>query len=287
MVKIALTSDLHLPITSADAILQLAGDIAAFSPDVVAVLGDIGESLTNIEQCLKYIKASLACPVLVVAGNHDLWLTPHVAYGGDSRTRWLEDLPHAVESAGCIWLEGQAFISNGVAVAGTIAWYDYSAVDPSIQDTVEGFAQKKRYYNMDALRIDWPYTDPDFAALVSGPFLATLDRLEADSAVRQTIVVTHVPLLECQMCRKPHDREWGFSNAYFGNLTLGAHVIQRKKVTRIISGHTHVGCHAVVELVDGRTIDARVIDSQYGRPAWEGIIVEAPADLPKQDRDNT
>jgi hypothetical protein len=223
----------------------------------------------------------------VVAGNHDIWLPERGPGRANSAFRFRDELPTLVESADCVWLEGTSTIINGVAIAGTIAWYDYSAVDPSIQDTLEGFAQKKRYYNMDALRIDWPYTDPDFAALVSGPFLGTLDRLEADSSVRQTVVVTHVPLLECQMCRKPHDREWGFSNAYFGNLTLGAQVIQRKKVTHIISGHTHVGRHALVKLSDGRSIDARVIDSQYGQPAWEGITLEAPADLPTQHSDNT
>lgn len=272
-VNLAFTSDLHLPITPSDVIVELAGDIAAFAPDVVAVLGDIGESLTNIEQCLRLLKGILTCPVVVVAGNHDLWLPPWALHCGDSRTRWLEDLPHAVAAADCLWHEAQAFIKNGIAMAGTIAWYDYSAVDPSIKESAATLAAHKRYYNIDALRIDWPYSDPEFAALVSRPFLETLDRLEADPAVRQTVVVTHVPLLECQMCRKENDREWSFSNAYFGNLTLGEQVIQRKKVTHIVSGHTHVGRHALVKLSDGRTIDARVIDSQYGRPAWQGITL--------------
>jgi hypothetical protein len=49
---------------------------------------------------------------------------------------------------------------------------------------------------------------------------ATLDRLNRP-AVRRTVVVTHVPLLECQMSHKPGGIDWGFSNAYFSNLTLG------------------------------------------------------------------
>jgi 3',5'-cyclic AMP phosphodiesterase CpdA len=276
MVKIAFTSDLHLPITNATVIADLAREMDSLAPDAVAILGDIGESLAAIEQCLATVKGLVDCPVLVVAGNHDLWLPERSPGRMDSAFRFREELPQLVESGGCIWLEGKSTIIDGVAVAGTIAWYDYSAVDPSIRETAEVFAQKKRYYNMDALRIDWPYTDPDFAALASGPFLATLDRLEADPAVRQTVVVTHVPLLDCQMCRKPNDREWGFSNAYFGNLTLGEQVIQRKKVTHIVSGHTHVGRHALVKLSDGRTVDARVLDSQYGRPAWYGLALEAP-----------
>jgi len=71
------------------------------------------------------------------------------------------------------------------------------------------------------------------------------------------------------MCRKPNNRDWGFSNAYFGNLTLGHKVLARSKVTHVISGHTHVGRMATMELLPGRQVHACVIDSQYGRPSWE------------------
>ena len=54
------------------------------------------------------------------------------------------------------------------------------------------------------------------------------------------------------MCRKPNNRDWGFSNAYFGNLTLGAQVLERQKVSHVISGHTHVGRNAHLRLADGR-----------------------------------
>lgn len=269
--KAAFTSDLHLPITSSDAIVQLAGDIAEYSPDVCCVLGDIGESLAKITSCLKILKSVIACPILVVAGNHDLWLPPNELFSGDSSERWQSELPAAVAAADCTWSEGQSFIKDGVALAGSIAWYDYSAADPSIQADEEMFRRQKRHYNVDALRVVWQHTDPEFAAMVGQGLLAKLDELEADPEVRQTVVYTHVPLLECQMCRKPEDYQWGFSNAYFGNLTLGGQVLQRRKVTHIVSGHTHIGRHAQAKLTDGRILDARVLNSQYGQPAWAGI----------------
>jgi hypothetical protein len=41
------------------------------------------------------------------------------------------------------------------------------------------------------------------------------------------------------MLRKPDDFDWGFSNAYFGNLTLGRQVLETsKKVQAVVSGHT-------------------------------------------------
>src|SRR5207247_1135825 len=173
-------------------------------------------------------KQIVPCPVPVLMGNHDLWCRD-----GRSQLKWERDLPAIVRDCGCIWLEGDAFVHDGVAVAGTIAWYDYSAADPRVTASPQAFAENKRFYNMDALLIDWPWTDSQFAERVAGPFLATLDRLEADAAVRQTVVVTHVPTLECQMCRNSGNPDWAFSNAYFGNLTLGDKILQRKKVTRI------------------------------------------------------
>jgi hypothetical protein len=270
-VKLAFTSDLHLPMTPPTVIAQLAQEIAASEPDVLAVAGDIGEGLAAIEECLRILTAAVLCPVVAVAGNHDLWLhePPRL-----TRERWSTHLPETVRKAGAIWLEGEAFVVKGIALVGTIAWYDYSAADTSIREPLESFARNKRHYNPDAYLIEWSYSDPGFAALVAEPFLRTLDRLEGDATVRQTVVFTHVPLLECQMCRKPENRDWSFSNAYFGNLTLGAEVIQRRKVTHIVSGHTHVPRHALAKLTDGRIVDARVLNSQYGRPAWEMITLD-------------
>jgi predicted phosphohydrolase len=269
-VKLAVTADLHLPITSSTAIAELAREVEAFAPDVLVVAGDVGESLANIEKCLSLVKQFVPCPVWVLPGNHDLW-----ARDASSRRLWEELLPQTVEQADCHWLEGKAFVLHGVAVAGTIAWYDYSAVDPHIRESARTFAENKCYYNMDANYINWEWSDPQFAELVAVPFLAALDRLEADPAVRQTVVVTHVPLLECQMCRDSGNPDWAFSNAYFGNLTLGAKVLQRKKVTHVISGHTHVERKGQVQTEDGRRIEAQVIASHYGQPAWVGITLEA------------
>ena len=154
---------------------------------------------------------------------------------------------------------------------GTIGWYDYSAADPAVDATVEQFAQNKRFYNVDAALIDWEWSDPEFADRVAKPFLETLDRLEADGSIRQTVVCTHVPVLAGQMCRKPLDPDWAFSNAYFGNLTLGEKILGHKKVTHIISGHTHIARQETLTLADGRRVWTHVLASEYGRPAWTHV----------------
>jgi calcineurin-like phosphoesterase family protein len=266
-VKVAFTSDLHLPITTAERIGSLMSEVSAFAPDALVVAGDLAERPAELVRCLKIVREAVTCPVWVLAGNHDLWAHPPY----DSHRLWRERLPEAVAEAGCRLLEGTGFVVGGTAVAGTIAWYDYSAADPTIQGTALEFAQKKMLYNADALRIDWGWSDPEFAERVSKPFLATLDDFQLNPLVKRIVAVTHVPLLEEQIYRDHANRDWGFSNAYFGNLTLGRRVLERSKVSHVISGHTHIGRQARVTRPGAGAVDAVVLASDYEKPSWLGL----------------
>ncbi|HZV07997.1 MAG TPA: metallophosphoesterase [Gemmataceae bacterium] len=268
-VKLAFTSDLHLPITKKEAISALGREVQAFDPRAFVVAGDIGESLADIQRGLQLLREQVRCPIWVLAGNHDLWARPPY----DSGQLWREQVPSTVRAAGCEWLEGTSFVLDGVAVAGTIAWYDYSAVDPSVQASALEFAQQKFHYSADALRIDWEWSDPEFAELVSVPFLSQLDHLERDPSVRRIVVVTHAPIVEEQMHRDASDRRWAFSNAYFGNLTLGRKVLSHRKVSHIISGHTHRGKVNVVERADRPPVMAFVVPSDYEKPDCVALSV--------------
>ena len=270
-VKVAFTSDLHLPITTAERIGTLGREIADFDPAALVVAGDLAETPKEFARCLKIIRDAVTCPVWVLAGNHDLWAHPPF----DSQRLWLERVPQAIDEAGCKWFEGKSFTLGDTAIAGTIGWYDYSAADPVVKATAPEFAQKKINFNADALRIDWAWSDPEFAEKVAMPFLATLDALEADPAVKRVVAVTHVPLLEEQMCRDSGNPDWAFSNAYFGNLTLGRKVVERSKVSHIISGHTHVDRKARVSVAGNRTVEAIVLASQYEAPVWLGLTFNA------------
>jgi len=268
-VNLAFTSDLHLPITKNEAISALGVTVQASEPQAFIVAGDVGESLADIKRGLQLLREQVRCPIWVLAGNHDLWARPPY----DSRQLWLEQVPATVRATGCQWLEGTSFVLDGVAVAGTIAWYDYSAADPSVRASALEFAQQKFLFNADALRIDWEWSDPEFAERVCVPFLAQLDHLGSDPSVRRIVVVTHVPIVEEQMHRDPTDRRWAFSNVYFGNLTLGRKVLAHRKVSHIISGHTHHGKETVVERLGGSPITAYVVPSDYETPDWVSLSV--------------
>ncbi len=217
MAKIVITSDLHLGITSAAELRAVADAIAAEEPALAVLAGDLGEGLPHIVECLKLF-AHLPGEVAVLAGNHDVWARAN----SSSQELWKWRLPEAVHAAGMLWLEDTAWQRDGLAVAGSLAWYDYSAADPAfLSAPPQFFAERKGYYNLDARYIVWPWSDQEFAARLGDGLCERLQGLEADPRVCGVLVVSHVPLFEEQMCRKPHDLHWGLSNAYFSNLTLG------------------------------------------------------------------
>lgn len=265
--KIAVTSDLHLGITGAARVRALAEAIRVEEPALTVLAGDLGEPLSNFAACLRLFR-DLPGEVAVLAGNHDVWARE----GHHSQELWVRSLPRAVRDAGMIWLEDQVWQREGVAVVGTLAWYDYSAADPGLPPyPPEYFARQKGRYNNDAHFINWPWSDQELATRLGDAFVERLMRLEADASVRAIVVVTHVPLFQVQMSRRPDDPQWGFSNAYFGNLTLGRRTLAASKVRAVVSGHTHVGRTGTVvrpEHPDAPPVAALVIASEYGTPAY-------------------
>jgi 3',5'-cyclic AMP phosphodiesterase CpdA len=277
MPKIVVTSDLHLGITQAHTLEVLASDIAAEQPDLTVLAGDIGEGLRNFAFCLDLFTA-LPGQVAVLAGNHDLW----VRDGHLSEELWQQVLPEAVRAAGMLWLEEEVWQQEGIAVTGSIAWYDYSAVDPTIPPyPAEFFAAEKGMFNLDARMLEWARSDLAFATQVGDALCGRLARLEQDTTVQGVVVVTHVPLFDTQMSRRPHDTRWGFSNAYFGNLTLGKRLLGLRKLRAVVSGHTHVGRKGRVvrptlgNLPDLPALPVSVLPSDYYAPVYEVLELTA------------
>lgn len=269
MARVVITSDLHLGITTAAEIEALAQRIAAERPDLTVLAGDIGEGLPAFRACLDLFTA-LPGKVAVLAGNHDLWSRA----GELSEDLWRQALPDAAQAAGMLWLEDSVWRSNGLAVTGSIAWYDYTAADPTIPPMPEEFwADLKRRFHPDARHINWSRTDLDFAAACGDALVARVAALEADPAITDLLLVTHVPVVEEQMERRPDDPRWGRGNAYFGNLTLGRRLDSATKLRAIVSGHTHVGRIETARL-NHREILAWVVPSDYHAPRY--VVYDHP-----------
>lgn len=271
--RLAVTSDLHFDfgghLTPPEAIETMVLELVESKPDAVVLAGDIADGFAAFEACLAEFKG-LGMPVGVVAGNHDLWRDEKL--GLSTEALWGGALEEAAERQGLVWLESKSIHVGGIAVVGSMCWYDYSAVDPSVALTREELGRAKSALNADARKMDWRRKDVDFAAELERALLRRIDLEAADPEVRAVAVVTHVPLIEAQMTRKPNDTRWGTSNAYFGNLTTGRAVMERAKVGAIISGHSHVGQQAVVERAGLGPVVAQVVPSDYGTPKF--VLVE-------------
>jgi len=81
--------------------------------DTAAADGD------ELEQCLSLFQFS--GPKLFVAGNHELW-----THREDSYALFTDELPRRVRALGWQWLQTDPFITDEIAILGSIGWYDYS-----------------------------------------------------------------------------------------------------------------------------------------------------------------
>jgi 3',5'-cyclic AMP phosphodiesterase CpdA len=258
MMRVVVTSDTHYQPYWAGRLLTFIQEIRALYPDVIVLGGDVGEGVSGYEGMLALLE-KLACPHLILTGNHDLWKWN----GHSSRELWETVLPALTRQHNAIWLEGENWIKDGLAICGTNGWYDYSAADPTLPFLKEQYAEMKKNIMVDGRAIDWGWTDLEFADRVGDAFEKRLATLQADPTVREILIVTHVPAFEEGVARKPNNLSWNMGNAYFGNLTLGKRIVKYDKVKRVVSGHTHVGKHAQIG-----AIDMHVTSADYGNPVY-------------------
>lgn len=233
--RIIVTADLHYRPTERRRYLDLARDIADARPDCLIVAGDVGHPFRLFRRGLELF-SDLACPKLLVAGNHDLYCSEY-----DSRTLWERVLPATARATGFIWLEEQAVQIGDVGICGTLAWYDYSTRASHLDFAAEAYPHLKQLVNHDADYIDWPWSDRAMARCLQRGFTRRLAALVAEPAVARILVVTHMPIFDAMIPTYPQSEVWSLLRAYMGNLALGDVVRACPKVTHVVSGHLHRG----------------------------------------------
>jgi hypothetical protein len=274
--RIIVTSDTHYQPQYRKVLEYLMIEIAVYKPDCVVLAGDVGEQLAGYEGMLKLLQ-QLDCPRLVLTGNHDLWAREQF----DSKTLWTQALPDLTRQYGAIWLEGENWLCDGLAVCGTNGWYDYTGRDPSFGLTDEQYFATKDQHMADGWMIEWDWTDIEFATMLGDAFSARLASLDSDLSVREILAVTHVPAFAETIVRKPLSPGWNIGNAYFYNLTLGKRIVASSKVTCVISGHTHVGVTTQVTGAAG-PVPVYVLPADYGLPAYAIVDYEPGVPLTVQ-----
>ena len=269
MARIVITSDLHLGITTREEIEPLVAAISAERPDLTVIAGDIGEGAANIRACLALFHG-LPGEITALGGNHDVWALSAPWQLGEpgSQEMWERVLPGAVREAGMGWLEEENWRADGLAVAGSIAWYDYSGAAEGIPpQTEEYWVELKRKMHPDAKFINWPWSDRAFATACADALVARMTALEADASVETVLLVTHVPVFREQLVIKPDIPNWGYGNAFFGNLTLGERLRGMRKLRAVVSGHTHIGVKATTAHEPG-SLPVWVTKSDFHKPSY-------------------
>jgi 3',5'-cyclic AMP phosphodiesterase CpdA len=264
--KIAITSDLHFGLTSPGDIADMLGRMQETeAPDTLIVAGDLGEPFRNFVGCLDILVGSGIPQIGVVAGNHDVWRSAKIS----SAELFEERMPAACREHGIAWLEDDSLIlTDGTAVCGSMAWYDYS----DLAEPHRSWAQKKKgRYVKDAVYIDWSWTDEEVAARCRNKLLKRLQACQDNPEVKRIVLATHIPIFAEQLVRHPGDDPT--SSAYFKNLVTGDAILNAEisKLRYVASGHTHreVKWRPLVREVN--EILVATLASDYYSPQWTMI----------------
>lgn len=275
MTKILITADIHYGITRREQFAELQNAILTEQPDVVLVAGDIGEGLQNIQDCLRGLQC-LACPVGIIAGNHDLWLRDYEVR--DSAQLMEVVLPELVRDHKLHWLETDVLKIGNLAITGTVGWYDYSyriATSQTAEFTTTNYERVKRLFNNDARFVYWAdnRTDVEYSNILGEALETRLAKLEDDPTVHEVLVITHVPAFIEQMVSNPNDHP--IAASYFGNMTLGNRLLKYPKVRTVVSGHTHREVPVQTIQAGGREMTIGTVGSDYHAPKFISVTVDA------------
>ena len=273
--RLLVTADLHynhrVSRPLADELIDRMNADAA-PGDAVFLVGDTAAGDGDeLERCLA--RFTTTGPRLFVAGNHELW-----TLGPDSYKLFAEDLPRRVRAAGWHWLEEDPVVLRaGVAVAGTVGWYDYRFALPQLGIPRRFYEHKvspaaadrfTRYAHLldqtddispagrevaarwnDGRYVTLNRTDEQFLA----ERLAALDRdlaaLGARADVRSVVVgVHHVPFAALMPPKPPETAVTGraFAGAFLGSPAVGELLLRHPKVARVFCGHSHLPAEATV-----------------------------------------
>ena len=264
--RILLTADLHYNHARSRPLADtLIDDMNRAGGDVLVVIGDTATHEGDLlEQCLSRFR--FAGPKLIVAGNHELW-----TLGDDSYALFTEELPRRVRALGWQWLETEPFVTNDLAIVGSLGWYDYSFAQASLEIPLRFYEHKvspgaashlgggfaRLIDQMDdisprAMQVVARWNDGRYVKLHRGDreFLAELTtRLDSQLAdvahVKNVVAVTHhLPFAE--LLPPPRTAQWDFAKAYLGAASLGRTLLKHANVRHAFCGHSHFPAEARV-----------------------------------------
>jgi predicted phosphohydrolase len=245
--RVAITADLHWGHggRGEDATRLLVSFLRKQTPDVLILAGDIGTG-PYFAECLELF-ADLPGLKALVPGNHDLWVRPEG--GRDSLQLYQSDLAAISKEHGFRYLDQGPLLlpEHGLAVAGSINWYDYSWSLDALRRDYPGEEERlfsKRFTrgrHNDANFVRWPLDDLRFTAQVVEAMAEHL-RIALAQVERAVVVTHHPPMLAMSFPDKQpplslDDLLW---DAFGGNRAM-EELLQHhaERIAFAFCGHTH------------------------------------------------
>jgi len=259
--RLILTADLHFGKNEAGdaSAREMAREINTLGADVLILAGDnaaFNPALFN--ECFQLF-SDFPGRKFALCGNHDLWTRD-----GDSQIIYEQLFASWAEECGFEYLEGNPVLINGIGIAGSVGWYDYSFRDREIDIPLKYFEQnyhpKFARWN-DGLFVKKDMSDTEF----HDQCLATLEK-GIQSLLPQTdtiVAVTHMIAFEEMRVQKPGP-VWGFCNAFMGSRSLGEMLLRYPQIRHHFCGHTHL--HNIHEKDGLRSVN---IGSSYLQKRYE------------------
>jgi hypothetical protein len=247
--RLAVTADLHWghgP-RGDEATLLLRDHLLLDPPDLLLLGGDLGTE-HRFDACLALFD-ELTCAKAAVPGNHDVWVTSDDARG-DSLAVYQQHLPAACAAHNVHYLDHGPLVLReaGLAIVGTMNWYDYSWSLDRLRAEVPDYAERLRDKRLsrgrlnDARFVRWPpHDDVSFTGAAVATFESHL--AAALAQVPRIMVLTHHPAfygLGFPREGPPSVPDGLLWDAFCGNAALERVLEQHAdRIAFAFSGHTH------------------------------------------------
>jgi 3',5'-cyclic AMP phosphodiesterase CpdA len=246
--RLAVTADLHYGArhpTGNRATFDLVASLSEQTPDLLILAGDIGAG-DDFDRCLALFD-HLECRKALVPGNHDVWVRQFDARG-DSLDVYDRHLPAVAKAHGFVYLDhdSMVFPDSGLAVVGTMNWYDYTWDTDLLREAAPDWEERlrtKRFtrgMHNDANFVRWPLTDLTFTDRVVAKLTADLEA--ALARVEKVVVVAHHPPLRGLLypADEPPPLDALLWRAFSGNTRVEALLTAHAgRIPLVFCGHTH------------------------------------------------
>jgi len=249
--RLLFVSDIHYPVDYK--VMHRLMEAAKDREAVIVIAGDVtaGGYLHHFE---KFLRLMSQARLVLVAGNHDLWLSKKMIKKGYNSLHKLEKISQLCRKYGAKLLdtEKEPLEMGGAALVGSVGWYDYSYAQ-GLGYTREDFERGTPYkgcekslrgplppcpaWHNDKVYVKLPFPDEEYVRRNIAQMEKKI-RAAEKKGLPVYLILHHVPRQE--LVKYTGNPKEDFFKAYEGSPKLGELAEKhRKTVKAVFYGHIH------------------------------------------------